>query len=537
MNMFSLIKAAFSQDMNIFRYKSKRNSSKRQKLILPIFLFCMIVISISLYAYEIAEMLKPSNLTYVMLSMFLILTTMITLVEGIYKAQGIMFEAKDNDLLFSLPIKKSKILFVRLLKILVFQYIFNLMFLLPAFIVYVIFERPGILFYIISFLMTFLIPMLPTVIACIIGYIVKQVSVKFKAKKIIQTALTMIMFFGVLVLMLNFQNFTGDIANNGENLSNTISNAYYSIGLYLNLINNFNVLDLLKLLAINVLPLIVFIVIASLSYFKIIARSKEYSTIKVKNIEEVERKVKLSLPIFALTKKEIKRYLSCPTYMFNTSFSLILSIVISILLCLKGEELVKDVLANYEIEVGGISLNTLFYIFLIFVGIMTSITSSSISLEGRTINITKSLPIKEKTILNSKILMCFVIELPFILISDLIFIIRYTPNVMYTILYFGLSFIVILLSACIGLLINLKYPKMDASSDTEVVKQSMSSMISTFLGMGIFIVCSGLVFGLGNIIKSEIAMIIVQSILFIITIFLYVILMKVGPKKYKSINV
>ena len=168
---------------------------------------------------------------------------------------------------------------------------------------------------------------------------------------------------------------------------------------------------------------------------------------------------------------------------------------------------------------------------------MTSITSSSISLEGKTINITKSLPVGEKTILNSKILMCYVIELPFILIADLIFILRFTPNVVYTIMLFALTFIIILLSACIGLLINLKYPKMDASSDTEVVKQSMSSMISTFLGMGIFVVSSGLVLGLGNIMKENVSIIITQSILFVITVILYSILMKTGAKKYKRINV
>ena len=42
-------------------------------------------------------------------------------------------------------------------------------------------------------------------------------------------------------------------------------------------------------------------------------------------------------------------------------------------------------------------------------------------------------------------------------------------------------------TALIGLLMNLKYPKMNATNDTEVVKQSMSSMISVFIGIGIFI--------------------------------------------------
>ena len=45
-----------------------------------------------------------------MISIFIILVTILTFMEGIYKSQGILFDAKDNDLLFSLPIKKSQIL-------------------------------------------------------------------------------------------------------------------------------------------------------------------------------------------------------------------------------------------------------------------------------------------------------------------------------------------------------------------------------------------------------------------------------------------
>lgn len=537
MKIFSLIKAAFSQDMNMFKYKSKRNSSKAKKIILPIVLFCLICFSISTYAFALAEELKPHNLTYVMLSMFLLITTMIALIEGIYKAQGILFDAKDNDLLFSLPIKKSKILFVRLLKILTFQYLFNLMFLIPAFLAYIRYEAPGVTFYLISILMTFLVPIIPTVIACVLGYIVKLISSKFKKQKLVQTILTSIVFFAVFFVLLNYQNIIGNITENGENISNVISKIYYPIGLYLNLINRFEILDLIKLLLINIIPLILFVIVASKSYFKIIAKSKEHTSKTIKNIDEVERNIKVNSPLVSLIKKELKRYLSCTTYMFNTAFSLLLAVIISVVLCFKGEDIFAQMLSNYNIETGGITLNVIFYIFIIFVGATTSITSSSVSLEGKTINITKSLPVKEKTILNSKILTCFIIEAPFILIADLIFFIRFNPGIIYGSLILLVGFIMILMSACIGLFINLKYPKMDASSDTEVVKQSMSSMISTFLGMGIFIVSSGLVLGLGNIVKMDIAVILTQIILFIIAVTLYAILMKVGPKKYKNINV
>ena len=180
MKTISLLKAVLSQDMNMFKYQAKRNSSKLKKILFPIFLFILVGISIGTYAYMIGEELAKVNLTYIMLSMFIMMVTIMTFIEGIYKSQGILFEAKDNDLLFSLPIQKSQILFVRIFKLLLFQYIYNLMFLLPAFIIYIYFESPTINFYIISILMTLLIPIIPTIISSILGYIIKSSSSHFK---------------------------------------------------------------------------------------------------------------------------------------------------------------------------------------------------------------------------------------------------------------------------------------------------------------------------------------------------------------------
>ena len=139
MKTISLLKAVLTEDMNMFKYTAKNSDSKIKKILLPIILFIIVGLSIGYYALMIAEPLHQVNLTYIMLSMFIAMVSIITLFEGIYKSQGILFEAKDNDLLFSLPIPKTKILFVRIFKLILFQYLYKLMFLLPAFVVYIYF--------------------------------------------------------------------------------------------------------------------------------------------------------------------------------------------------------------------------------------------------------------------------------------------------------------------------------------------------------------------------------------------------------------
>lgn len=46
-----------------------------------------------------------------------------------------------------------------------------------------------------------------------------------------------------------------------------------------------------------------------------------------------------------------------------------------------------------------------------------------------------------------------------------------------------MSIIMLTFTVLTGIVMNLKYPKMDATSDTEVVKQSMSSVVSVFIGL------------------------------------------------------
>ena len=78
---------------------------------------------------------------------------------------------------------------------------------------------------------------------------------------------------------------------------------------------------------------------------------------------------------------------------------------------------------------------------------------------------------------------------------------------------------------------------MNASNDTEVVKQSMSSMLSVFIGMAIFIISMLLIGYVSDYLKIDHLTIIHSLLISIITLILYKVLLVKGPKEYKSINV
>ena len=95
-----------------------------------------------------------------------------------------------------------------------------------------------------------------------------------------------------------------------------------------------------------------------------------------------------------------------------------------------------------------------------------------------------------------------------------------------------------LFSETIGIIVNLKYPKMDAENDTEVVKQSMSSGIAVFIGMiltglTIFLIAKGIE---GNISIDSI-MTLGLGIYLILLIILLAYLKRVAVKEFNKINV
>ena len=91
-------------------------------------------------------------------------------------------------------------------------------------------------------------------------------------------------------------------------------------------------------------------------------------------------------------------------------------------------------------------------------------------------------------------------------------------------------------TALIGILMNLKYPKMDATSDTEVVKQSMSATLSVFIGMFVGMVSIGAMI-MGSKINLNLFIILELLVFSAIAFVLWRILKKYGTQRFREINV
>ena len=414
----SLIKACMTDNMNIFKIKSK-SQKKSSKMLLPIFLFICIFFTIWSYANMIMEPLIEVNLEYVLITIFVLLTFILTLVEGIYKSSSLLFNCKDDNLLLPLPIKKSTVLFIRIFKFYVFELIYNSMFLLPAILVYARYVPVDFNYYITSLIMLILLPIIPIVISCIIGAFISMASSKFRYKNIAQIIITTILLLLILYFSFNIEGILKNIATKATSINDFITKIYYPAGVYHRLLISFNIKDLLIFIVINLSIFVLSIKVVSSVYFKINSNVKSVAT----NNKNRNYKITYHRVMPSLIKKEFQRFITSPVFIINAGFGLVLYIVASIVLVLKFDSIKSGIMIEGQL----ISLDiitsyfpTMMFLLICATSFMSSITSSMISLEGKSFSILKSLPISSLTIILAKVLSALVIMLPFILIGNII---------------------------------------------------------------------------------------------------------------------
>ena len=533
----ALLKASMSEGMNFFRI-SGRNRSRFFKVGVPIIIGIFFMLAMASYANMMMELVLNNGTEFVVLTLFATVAAIFILMEGVYKTSGLLFNCRDDDTLLALPIKKSTVFLIRILKFYLFEVIVNTLFLAPVMVMYGLRVGAPISFYLISVLALFLLPILPVVISCLIGGMISYFSTKFKFKNLAQIALTTVVLIAAIFLSFNIKEVMKGVAQNAENINGVITRFYYPIGEYIDLVRGFDFGKLVIFVVANVGLLLLMVAVLGKVYYKINSRVK----IVKSDIKKHDYKIKTVRPLMALVKKEIGKFISSPVFVVNAGFGLVLYIVSCVLIALNIDGLLTQVA---EMEAEGLSAEGIIaflpaVIFgLVFVmSMMTSITSSMISLEGKSFNILKSLPISSMKIILAKVLAAMVVMVPVFLIGDLIVFAKFDFNILQMLMILVASVVMPMIAELIGIIVNLKYPKMDAKDDVEVVKQSMSSMIAVFVGIG----TSGLmIYAIYNAFMNGISASVVMvaglgfSVILLALLLLY--LKKRGVKDFNAINV
>ena len=536
--IFSLIKACMTSDMSLF--KIKKNKKNKFSSFLPLFIALYLMFMIWGSANSVFERVSPMNLQYIILSLAIFSISIMTFIEGIYKAGPLIFNCRDDQLLLSLPIKRRTVLFVRILKFYIFELLFNSMFLLPFMAAYIRWgTNIGWDYFLTCFIMLLLLPIIPIVLSCVVGVFTSSLSSRFKYKNASQIIISMIFLVGILFISFNMDGVFNYIVKHANSMNDIIIKIYYPAGIFAKLITKFNILDLIIFILINIAIFLLSIFILSKFYFKINSRLKSVTTTNNKSNKVLI--IKSNSQITSLVKKEMNTFFKIPVFIINAGFALVLFILTVIIISFKFDSMISLLLSE-DMGLGltkELIMNKLpifIFILISLSSFMTSITSSVISLEGKNISILKSLPIKVKTILLSKVLAALVITTPVLLIGDIILFIRFKIGIIESLLLLILSVTIPMVSHFIGIIVNLKYPKFDWESSTEVVKQSTSSFIAVMLGMLLAILTIVIVVHIIESVSTIMILLIANIIYLILDMLLYTYLIKKGVKDFNCLT-
>ena len=537
--LHSLIKACMSSDMKLFKISSKNKNGRSNKFLLFFVAFCF-MFSIWSYANMLFEKLAPMHLQFIVLSIFIFLTSILTIVQGIYKSGPLIFNCKDDQLLLSLPIQRRTVLFIRIFKFYVFELLFDTLFVVPLAVAYIRWaDSFDWTFFLTSFVMLIMLPIIPIIISCIIGAISSGITSRFQHKNFVQISLSMLF----LLIMFYFYSHVDDAFNylvkHANSVYDLITKLYYPAGVYVRLVSDFQFFDLLLFVLVHVLAFTIAIFLLSKVYFRINSRLKQVTNHKKAKLGEL--KIRSRSVFHSFIRKEFSTFFNIPVFIINAGFGLVLFLVavfsiafrfdgvLSVLTDPNGMQMSKDFIIS--------RMPVFIFLLIAATAYMTSITNSLISLEGKCISILKSLPVSTKTILMSKIYSSLLLTTPVLFIGDMVLFIRFRVSVVEAVLLLILSILVPLVSHFVGILVNLRYPKLDAENSTEVVKQSMSSFLSVMIGMVLLVVTAWSILEIVEFMSSLSILLLCTAIYSVVDCILYLFLIHKGVKEFEKLSV
>ena len=471
------------------------------------------------------------------LSLYVIITAIIIIMEGIYKSGDLLFSPRDNDLLLSMPIEKSTIVFARIIKFYAFEMLYCLIFLLPAILAYAINVETDFFFWLTSITMLLLVPIVPITISCIIGLISSIISAKFKRRTFLQVLISFFFLFVFAIMILAFNTTSEFDGSSVAAFSDKIANFYYPASAFVDLVVNFNIWQYLIFIAVNLVVFAVTVAFIGRFYFQTVTN---LSAVKQAEHASIKYDFTKHSQTFAMVKKELTKYFNTPVLLMNTAIGLVLFAVAVGALCFNYDGLMASLISSLEdfpltAEELYFYLPSAAFAMVAFASLMTFITTTMISLEGKAFNMLKSMPISGKKVIMTKVLAAMILIIPVTAIGSIVMAIRFNFSILNTVLVLMAVVVMPLVTELIGILIDLKYARFDAESDAVVVKQSAGVLVSTFLGLGMVLVTISLAFAIVFIAGQTASLIIMDSTFAIVAAFLYFVIAARGEKKYTKL--
>lgn len=177
--------------------------------------------------YMICEPFSALGLNWLYFALAGLFAFAICFVGSIFMTQSQLYEAKDNELLLAMPVPPSYILLSRMVALVLINYLYEFVVMIPAGIVYVIFQPitgMGVVAFIISVI---LLPFLVMTVSCIFGWLVALISSRMRRKNLIVTVISIVLFCGYMAVCTQLYSYMEALVANGAQIGEAIQKSIF----------------------------------------------------------------------------------------------------------------------------------------------------------------------------------------------------------------------------------------------------------------------------------------------------------------------
>ncbi|PKM72197.1 MAG: hypothetical protein CVU91_10740 [Firmicutes bacterium HGW-Firmicutes-16] len=461
----------------------------------------------AMYFQQLAEPFFQAGYGWLYFTLFAMTAFALMFIGSVFTVKSQLYEAKDNELLLSLPIPPRLILGSRMIMIMILNFVFELLVAIPAYVMWVR-AVPATSSQLLSFVVLILaLPFLSVAISGVFGWLIALSTGRVRNKSLM-TVLFSVIFLGLYFVFFSQANvYIQKLVMNGKEIAGSLSSfaPLFWIG---NSVAEPNVLQLVLSVLIMLLPFVLMYYLLTVTFIRVATAKR--GAAKVKYEEKAMHSSSLSSALF---RREMKHLLSSPVYILNAGLGVIFIIGAAIALVIKKDTILA--LAE-QMNFGGSTASAAAVFALCLLCTTVLFTAPSVSLEGKSLWIVKSLPIATKDVLNAKLHLHIYLTAPAIFLAAAAAIYVIVPSILDVAILLLAPVFYVMLSANIGLICNLKSPRFDWINETQVIKQSMSVLMAMFLTSLIVIVPGVLYFvAFGSMVSTTIFMVAYTLLLFI----------------------
>ena len=451
----------------------KRKSQTKGKAVgyalLMLYCFCAFVFLFYSSFSQLAEAFFPAGLGWLYFAMFAIMAFALMFIGSVFTAKSQLFEAKDNELLLSMPVPPGMILLSRMAALLAMNFVLELVVALPVFVSWLQYGETsgtGITAFVVIVLA---LPLFSLAVSCLFAWLVSLVTSHMRNTTAVTMVISVVFMLAYFLFCFRMNSYVTQLAANGAAIAGALGSAAPLVWLGRAAADG-SLADLGLTLLWTVLPFVLAYVLLNRSFIRIVTTRR--GQVKVRYEKKAMR---ASSQDAALYRRELARLTSSSGYMLNAGLGLVFELVLAVLAVVKRRELLGALTAIPELYAAAAPILLLACM---MVSGMVFFTASSVSLEGKSYWIVRSMPVETKKVLQAKLSLSNSLAIAPALLMTLAAALALRLPAAETALLLACQLLFVLLTANVGLMEDLRHCNLDWINETQAAKQGAGAAVA-----------------------------------------------------------